>query len=55
MASLRESIAFAKLMGLHLESTYSLFSPQEEQLMRRVFWLLFVTERYCADNQDYLK
>jgi hypothetical protein len=32
-------------LGLHREVTYSEFSPEEAEERRRVFWLLFITER----------
>ncbi|GAB1198379.1 hypothetical protein APSETT444_007698 [Aspergillus pseudonomiae] len=43
---LREAISMAQIMGLHRESSYNSLSFEEEQLRRRVLWLLFVTERY---------
>ncbi|KNG91214.1 putative C6 transcription factor [Aspergillus nomiae NRRL 13137] len=42
---LREAISMAQIMGLHRESSYNSLSFEEEQLRRRVLWLLFVTER----------
>lgn len=38
------SMAFA--LGLHRESTYRGLSVEDAEEKRRVFWLLFVTERY---------
>ncbi|KAF7131443.1 hypothetical protein CNMCM5793_004668 [Aspergillus hiratsukae] len=32
-------------LGLHREATYSEFNPEEAEEKRRVFWLLFITER----------
>ncbi|KAE8168154.1 fungal-specific transcription factor domain-containing protein [Aspergillus tamarii] len=43
---LREAISIAQIMGLHRESSYNCLSFEEQQLRRRVLWLLFVTERY---------
>ncbi len=33
-------------LGLHRESTYSELDIEEAEQKRRVFWLLFITERY---------
>ncbi|KAE8332540.1 fungal-specific transcription factor domain-containing protein [Aspergillus sergii] len=43
---LREAISIAQIMGLHRETSYNGLSFEEQQLRRRVLWLLFVTERY---------
>ncbi len=43
---LREAITLAQIMGLHRESTYATLSPSEQEIRRRILWLLFVTERY---------
>lgn len=43
---LREAITLAQMMSLHRESHYSGLSEEEQQIRRRVLWLLFVTERY---------
>lgn len=43
---LREAITIAQIMGLHRESSYQSLPPSEQQLRRRILWLLFVTERY---------
>lgn len=43
---LREAITHAQILRLEHESTYAKLSEMEQQLYRRVFWLLFVTERY---------
>lgn len=42
---LREAITLAQIMGLHRESTYTAFPSLEQDLRRRIIWLLFVTER----------
>lgn len=43
---LREAITHAQILRLEHEATYATLSEAEQQLYRRVFWLLFVTERY---------
>ncbi|KUI64837.1 putative sucrose utilization protein SUC1 [Cytospora mali] len=45
---LREAITIAQIMGLHRKSSYALLSPDEQQIRRRILWLLFVTERGVA-------
>lgn len=42
---LREAISLAQMMGLHRESSYATLPLEEQQIRRRVLWLLFVTER----------
>jgi hypothetical protein len=46
---LREAITMAQIMGLHKESSYINLSSSEQQIRRRVLWLLFVTERYSSN------
>ena len=46
LSYLREAITFAQIMGLHRESIYAALPPSEQQIRRRILWLLFVTERY---------
>ena len=43
---LRDATALAQLLGMQEESTYASGDPLENSLKRRLFWLLFVTERY---------
>ena len=43
---LREALTLAQIMGLHRESTYAPLSSSEQEIRRRIIWLLFVTERY---------
>lgn len=43
---LREALTLALDMGLHDESTYLGLSPREKLCRQRVFWILFVTERW---------
>ncbi|KZL81383.1 fungal specific transcription factor [Colletotrichum incanum] len=45
---LREAITIAQIMGLHKESSYIALSLPEQQMKRRILWLLFVTERGVA-------
>ncbi|RAL16961.1 Zn(II)2Cys6 transcription factor [Aspergillus homomorphus CBS 101889] len=42
---LREAITLAQMMSLHREASYVGLPAEEQQLRRRVLWLLFVTER----------
>jgi hypothetical protein len=44
---LRESITFGELIGLPYEESYRMLDEREAVLRRRMFWLLFVTERYA--------
>ena len=45
---LREAITLAQIMGLHRESTYECLLASEQEMRRRVVWLLFITERYAS-------
>lgn len=45
---LREAITIAQIMGLHRKSTYVALPAEEQQMRRRILWLLFVTERGVA-------
>ncbi|KKY32773.1 putative c6 transcription [Diaporthe ampelina] len=45
---LREAITIAQIMGLHRKASYVLLAPEEQQMRRRILWLLFVTERGVA-------
>lgn len=45
---LREAITIAQIMGLHRKASYDLLAPEEQQMRRRLLWLLFVTERGVA-------
>lgn len=45
---LREAITIAQIMGLHRKSTYVSLPAEEQQMRRRILWLLFVTERGVA-------
>ncbi|KAL4801194.1 fungal-specific transcription factor domain-containing protein [Aspergillus unguis] len=42
---LREAITMAQMMYLHREASYASLTEEEQQIRRRVLWLLFVTER----------
>ena len=43
---LREATTLAIIMGMHKEDGYGQGDPIANLLKRRLFWLLFVTERY---------
>jgi hypothetical protein len=43
---LSQSISFALALQLHDEQAYSKISYVDAQLRRRIFWLLFILERY---------
>lgn len=45
---LREAITMAQIMRLHRKASYVLLGPEEQQMRRRILWLLFVTERGVA-------
>lgn len=45
---LREAISIAQIMGLQRQSTYASLPAEEQQMRRRMLWLLFVTERGVA-------
>ncbi|KAF9879783.1 hypothetical protein CkaCkLH20_02594 [Colletotrichum karsti] len=45
---LREAITIAQIMGLHKETSYMSLPLPEQQMRRRILWLLFVTERGVA-------
>lgn len=51
---LREAITLAQIMGLHRESAYATLSTSEQEIRRRIIWLLFVTERYLPLAPGYL-
>jgi hypothetical protein len=42
---LSQTTSMAHTLGLHREKTYSELEPNDAEERRRVFWLLFVTER----------
>ncbi|KAJ5584241.1 uncharacterized protein N7459_004041 [Penicillium hispanicum] len=46
-----QATSMAFTLGLHRESTYSEFPVEEAEERRRVFWLLFITERGYALQQ----
>lgn len=52
---LREAITIAQMMGLHREASYIGLSPKEQQLRRRILWLLFVTERFVVSSTFILR
>ncbi|CAG8110559.1 unnamed protein product [Penicillium salamii] len=46
-----QATSFAFSLGLHRESTYAEYEVEEAEERRRVFWLLFITERGYALQQ----
>jgi hypothetical protein len=46
MVYIREAITFAQLLGMHMEETYSRHCVKDQQVMRKLYFLLFMTERY---------
>ena len=47
---IREAITFAHLNGLHTEAAYANHSINDQQTMRKLYFLLFMTERYLCIN-----
>ena len=47
---IREAITFAQLFGMHIEDTYLRYSVKDQQVMRKLYFLLFMTERYLCIN-----
>ena len=47
---IREAITFAQLLGMHTEDTYSRYPIKDQQVMRKLYFLLFMTERYLCIN-----
>lgn len=48
---LREAITMAQIIGLHIESTYQLKSVADAHRMRKIYFMLMVTERFmCIDD-----
>lgn len=45
---IREAITMLQLLRLHEEDTYAFLSPDEAAFSRRLFWVLFITERAYA-------
>ncbi|KAJ5382555.1 transcriptional regulator family: Fungal Specific TF [Penicillium concentricum] len=45
---LSQSISFAHLLNLHQEESYLVPDPEAAELRRRIYWLLFITERAYA-------
>jgi hypothetical protein len=41
---IREAITFAQLFGMHIEDTYSRYPINDQQVMRKLYFLLFMTE-----------
>ena len=49
---LRESLTLCELLDLDKEAVYATLAPEEQRYRRKVFWLLFVTERGNAMQND---
>jgi hypothetical protein len=49
---LRESLTLCELLDLDKEAAYATLSPEEQRYRRKVFWLLFITERGHAMQND---
>jgi hypothetical protein len=50
---IREAITFAQLFGMHIENTYSRYHIMDQQIMRKLYFLLFMTERYLCVNDGH--
>ena len=49
---LREALTLCELLGLDKEATYAALDLEEQKFRRKVFWLLFITERGNAMQYD---
>ena len=49
---LREALTLCELLDLDKEPSYVLLEPREARYRRKVFWLLFITERGTAMQHD---
>ena len=49
---LRESLTLCELLDLDKEAAYATLDVEEQRYRRKVFWLLFITERGNAMQQD---
>ena len=49
---LRESLTLCELLALDKEAAYATLDVEEQRYRRKVFWLLFITERGNAMQQD---
>ncbi|KAH8694854.1 hypothetical protein BGW36DRAFT_191930 [Talaromyces proteolyticus] len=45
---IREAISFAQLLGMHTEAAYTRHSLDDQKIMRKLYFLLFMTERYLC-------
>ncbi len=53
---LQETIAFAENLDMDQEQTYEKLEPNEAEWMRRLYWLLFITERaYAIQRRKYAR
>jgi hypothetical protein len=50
---LREALTLVFVLGLHTEESYHVNQGRDQSEMRRkMFWILFIAERYLAPNVD---
>ncbi|OZJ02051.1 hypothetical protein BZG36_05372 [Bifiguratus adelaidae] len=45
---IREAISFAQLLEMHTEEAYFQHSTEDQKVMRKLYFLLFMTERYLC-------
>ena len=50
---LRETLTYAHGLKLHQLDSYVNLSARERQLRLRIFWILFISERYAQDSARY--
>lgn len=50
---LREAITVAQLMGLDKEESYAVLLPSEQTLRRKLFYLLYLSEKGCLLMREY--
>jgi hypothetical protein len=51
---LREAITVAQILRIDREATYASLPDAEQQLLRRILWLLFITERFVSFFSSHL-
>ncbi|CCE79248.1 Piso0_001300 [Millerozyma farinosa CBS 7064] len=50
---LREAISIAEIMGYHFPSTYSQKSKEEAHQCRKVYYVLYISERYASIRHNF--
>jgi hypothetical protein len=45
---IREAISLTQLFGMHREETYTRYSSDDQKVMRKLYFLIFMTERYLC-------